>query len=305
MSAPESPDARIRPMRTGDVAACEQLSSRAFHELDLRTYRRDWPEPSPRPPHRAEAWRTRTQHLLTTDPGGCWVVEADGEVVGFATSLVRELMWILASYAVRPDLQGQGLGRGLLEAALHHGRGCLRGMLNASDDPQALRRYALAGFRLQPQLLLHGRVDRAVLPVVRHVRDGTPGDRDLLDSLDRRTRGAAHGPDHDVLAQECGVSELRLLVTDRPAGSGYAYVNPSGVPVLLAASNRKAATALTWEALAASDPDAPVELGHVSPANDWAVDLAMAARLAVWSRGFLALRRMKEPAPYIPHPTLL
>ena len=86
-------------------------------------------------------------------------------MVGFATSLVRELMWILASYAVRPGLQGQGLGRGLLEAALHHGRGCLRGMLNASEDPQALRRYALAGFRLHPQMLLHGTVDRAVLPV--------------------------------------------------------------------------------------------------------------------------------------------
>lgn len=292
--------AQIRPMRPEDVAACEQLSSRAFHELDLRTSRRDWPDPSPRPPHRAAAWQTRTLHLLGTDPGGCWVAEADGEVVGFATSLVRELMWILASYAVKPGLQGRGLGRGLLDAALHHGRGCLRGMLNASDDPQALRRYALAGFRLHPQLLLHGRVDRAVLPVLRHVREGTPGDRDLLDSLDRRTRGAAHGPDHAVIG-----GELRLLVTDRPAGSGYAYVNASGVPILLAASNRKAAVALTWEALAASDPDVPVEIGHVSPANDWAVDLAMTARLGVYSRGFLALRRMKEPAPYIPHPTLL
>ena len=137
-------------------------------------------------------------------------------------------------------LQGQGLGRGLLDAALHHGRGCLRGMLNASDDPQALRRYALAGFRLHPQLLFHGRVDRALLPVVRHVREGTPGDRDLLISCDRRPPGAAHGPDHDVIGRE-----LRLIVTDRPAGSGYAYVNPAGVPILLAASNRKAATALT------------------------------------------------------------
>jgi GNAT superfamily N-acetyltransferase len=287
-------------MRDEDVETCERLSSQAFLELARRTHQRAWPDPTGRPTHRAGAWHARTRHLLATDPGGCWVAEVDGEVVGFATSLVRELMWILGSYAVRPGLQGHGLGRVLLDAALQHGRGCLRGMLNASADPQALRRYALAGFRLQPQMLLHGTVDRSVLPVVRHVREGTPGDRDLLDSLDRRTRGAAHGPDHEVLARE-----LRLLVTDRPAGSGYAYVDAAGVPVLLAASTRRAATSLTWEALAASDPAVPVEMGHVSAANDWAVDLAMAARLSVWSRGFLALRRMKDPAPYVPHPTLL
>lgn len=291
---------RIRPMRPEDVAACETISSQAFHELDLRTLPRAWPDPRPRPPHRTEAWHARTRHLLSTDPGGCWVAEVEGEIVGYATSLVRELMWVLASYAVMPALQGRGLGRGLLDAALQHGRGCLRGMLNASEDPQALRRYALAGFRLQPQMLLQGTVDRSVLPVVRHVREGTPGDRDLLDSLDRRTRGAAHGPDHDVLA-----TELRLLVTDRPAGSGYAYVDASGAPLLLAASNRRAAASLTWEALSASDPDVPVEIGHVSAANDWAVDLAMQARLGIRARGFLALRRMQDPAPYVPHATLL
>ena len=287
-------------MTAADVPAAERLSSAAFYELDLRTFQRGWPDPSPRSPERAARWHRRTEHLLRTDPGGCWVAEADGEVVGFATSLTRELMWILASYAVRPGLQDRGIGRALLEAALHHGRGCLRGMLNASADPRAVRLYATAGFRLHPQLLLWGRVDRSLLPVVEHVREGTDGDRDLLDSLDRRTRGAAHGPDHEHLA-----TELRLLVTDRPAGSGYAYVTPSGAPIVLAASSRRAATALMWEALASTDPDEPVEIAHVSPANDWAVDLAMAARLDVWSSGFLALRGMKEPTPYIPHGSLL
>ncbi len=293
-------DALIRPMTPADVPGAERLSSAAFYELDLRTHQRGWPDPSPRPASRTERWHRRTEHLLRTDPGGCWVAEQDGGLVGFATSLTRELLWILASYAVLPGRQGRGIGRALLDAALHHGRGCLRGMLNASADPQALRRYALAGFTLHPQLLLRGHVDRALLPVVEHVRDGTDGDRDLLDSLDRRTRGAAHGADHALLARE-----LRLIVTDRPAGSGYAYVSDTGAPVVLAASSRKAAMSLTWEALAMTDPDTPVELALVSPANDWAVDVAIAARLDVWSRGFLALRGMKEPTPYVPHPTLL
>ena len=61
-------------------------------------------------------------------------------------------MWILATYAVRPGLQGQGIGKALLAAALHHGRGCLRGMLSASADPKAVRRYRAAGFSLHPQM---------------------------------------------------------------------------------------------------------------------------------------------------------
>ena len=293
-------DVLIRPMTTADVAAAERLSAQAYFELDQRSYARAWPDPVLRSADRASDWQTRTRHLLTTDPGGCWVADRDGELVGFATSLVRELMWILASYAVRPGLQGDGIGRQLLEAALLHGRGCLRGMLNASADPRALRRYRLAGFDLHPQMLLWGHVARSDLPVVDHVREGGPDDFALMDSIDRRARGAGHGPDHAVMA-----GRFRLVVTDRPAASGYAYLDQRGSAVALAATHLKAARSLLWEGLASSDPDVPVEIGHVSPANQWALDVAVAARLEIHARGFLALRHAAEPAPYLPHPTFL
>lgn len=290
----------IRPMTVDDLPRAQQISSAAFLEVDRRTYQRAWPEPQPRPPHRAAAWTERTAHLLSTDPGGCWVADQDGAVVGFAASMVRELMWILSSFAVDPAAQRGGFGRLLLDAARTHGRGCLRGMFNASQDPGALRLYRLAGFDLVPQMLLWGPVSRSVLPVVRHVRAGVEGDRDLLDSLDRRTRGAAHGPDHAAMGRSA-----RLLVIDRAAGSGYAYVDPAGAPVCLAATDRRAASALVWEGLAASDPGVPVEIPHVSPANTWALDVATAARLSIYTRGLLALRNVRDPAPYLPHPSLL
>ena len=292
--------ALIRPLAPADLAACEAISSRAFFELDTRTYQRDWPEPTPRPAHRADSWINRSIALLHTDPGGCWAAEIDGEVVGFATSLRRETMWILASYAVRPGLQGQGIGRELLSAAASHGQGCLRAMFNSSQDQQALRRYRLAGFDTVPQMLLWGRVDRSLLPVVDHVRAGSASDHDLMDSLDRRARHAAHGPDHAVLAQQ-----FRLLVMDHLNGQGYAWVDDKGSVACLAADSRKSARLLMWEALASSTPDVPVEIGHVSPANQWALEVATAARLEIHPRGFLALRGLKEPAPYIPHSTLL
>ncbi len=291
-------DARIRPMRAEDVVEVERLSSEAFYEVDKRLARRDGPDPEPRSAERGAQWVTRTQHYLSTDPGGCWVAEVDADLVGFATSFTRELMWVLASYAVRPGLQGHGIGRALLAAAMQHGRGCLRGMLSASADPRAVRRYRSAGFSLHPQMHLSGTLDRSAIPVVEKVREGSAGDFELMDSIDRRLRGAAHGPDHAWL-----LSEFRLVVSDTSTGSGYAFHASDGTPVLLAATNRRTATRLLWECLAATSGQAFVP--HITAANEWAVDVGLAARLDLAQGGFLALRSMRPPAPYLHHGSLL
>lgn len=291
----------IRPMQDHDVAAAERLSDEGFYELDQRTFQRDWPDPERRTPSHRKTWMTRTRHFLKNDPGGCWVAEVDDELVGFATSFNRELMWILATYAVRPNLQGQGIGAQLLAAAMQYGQGCLRGMLSASSDPKAVRRYRLAGFSLHPQMFLSGVVDRSALPVVDRVRDGNTADFDLMDSIDRQTRGAAHGPDHEILLADAA----RLVIADRTTGSGYAYVNNSGVPTLLAATNRRTATDLLWESLASSPDGEKVRVGRLTAANEWAVDIGMTARLDLHQSGYLALRNMKPPAPYLHNGALL
>jgi GNAT superfamily N-acetyltransferase len=293
-------DVVIRPMRLEDVPVAEELSLIAYTEAE------SFEPPSlvasaPRhTPARASQWIARTSHLLSTDPDGCWVAESKGELVGFAVSFRRDLLWMLASYAVRSGLQGQGIGRPLLEAALSYSRGCLRGMFASSSDPKAYRVYRRAGFSLHPELHLAGVPDRAVIPVIEHVREGTPSDFELMDSLDRQRREAAHGPDHPLLA-----SMYRLLVTDRHTGSGYVYVHDSGAPQLLAASNRRTAARLLWEAIATAPTGAPLEIAHVTIANEWAVDIGLEARLSVSTRGYLALRGMRPPTPYLPHSSLL
>ncbi len=288
-------DFYIRPMRLDDVPAVEQLTADGYYDLDVRTHRTGWPAPARRSRARAAGWEQRLRHHLAHDPGGCWVAEDGSGLIGAAASMKRELTWLLASFVVRPDLQGRGVGRLLLDAALSYGSGCLRAMLAASEDPLAARRYRLAGFDLHPTMLMWGPVPRETLPVVEHVREGSAGDLDLLNSVDRQVRGAAHGADHEVL------SELyRLVVVDRPAASGYAYVEPEGGAYLLAATNRRTATALLWEALAASSPGAPALIARVTPANAWAIDVGMAARMQLHTRGYLALRGMRPPAPYLP-----
>lgn len=284
----------LRPMTLDDVAPVERLSDDTFFDLETRIHRAGWPAPSRRSPEASATWRDRLAHLVRTDPRGCWVAEDDSGLLGAAVSARRELMWLLAAYVVRPDRQGRGVGRQLLHAALEHGSGALRAMVASSDEPVAARQYRLAGFTLHPTMLLRGRVPRAALPVVDRVREGSMGDVDLMNSVDRQVRGAAHGTDHTVLA-----ASMRLLVVDRPTGSGYAYVRPSGAPYLLAATNRRLATDLLWESLAATSPDLPVSIGHVSAANEWAIDVGMACRLQLWTDGYLGLRGMKPPMPYL------
>jgi GNAT superfamily N-acetyltransferase len=287
-------------MRVADLEAFGEVTATSYYEVDARTYQRAWPDPVRRPPGRTGAWIERTRAALATDPGGCWVAEVDGEVVGGAVSRVRELMWILASFAVRPQLQGRGIGTQLMAAAMHHGRGCLRGMFAASADPGAVRRYRLAGFDLHPQMLLTGVVARSAIPVIERVREGSAADVDLMDSVDRQTRGAAHLSDHELL-----LDQFRLVVSDHSTGSGYAYVDADGSPVLLAATNRRTASRLMWEALASSPPGEQLSVHHITAANAWALDVGLAARLAIYQNGYLCVRRMKPPAPYLHHGSLL
>lgn len=291
-------DVQIRPMRPADVPAAEELSAESFLAVDLETSGSHLPAPVRRSPARAAAWITRTAHLLSTDPGGCWVAVRSGSMVGFAVSFRRELGWFLASYAVQPALRGAGIGRPLLEAALGYSIGCLRGMLTASDDPRAFRRYATAGFTMHPQLAFHGEVSRSSLPESTRVRAGAAADFELMDSIDRRCRSAAHGVDHVLLS-----SLHRLLVLDATTGSGYVYLRDDGSPALLAATNRRSAAALLWESLASSS--GPVTVSHVTSANDWAVSVCMEARLAPYTSGYLGLRGLKPPMPYLHHGSLL
>ena len=287
----------VRPMVPADVPVAERLSAEAFLEVDLAGARPGAPAPERRTPDRAALWVTRTLRFLDSDPQGCWVAEHDGEVLGFATSYRRDTTWFLATFAVLPHLQGRGLGKALLHTALDHGRGTLRGMLSASDDPRALRRYRLAGFDLHPQMELSGRVDRASLPVLERVREATAGDVTMMDSVDRATRGAAHGADHDFLLGSC-----RALVVDHRAGEGYVYFDDRGV-VLLAATNRRTAARLLWAGRA--DSGERVSVPHVTAANQWAIEVGMAAGLSLRTRGYLGVRGMRPPAPYLHHGSLL
>ncbi len=129
-------------MTADDVQAADETAWAALHEQVPPQFAID-------DDVRAHRGRLRIAHLQRTDPGGAWVAEDGGEIVGVALALVREGVWGLSLFGVRPELQGRGTGRKLLDATLRYAEGCRGAIILSTPDPRAMRRYARAGFALR------------------------------------------------------------------------------------------------------------------------------------------------------------
>ena len=256
-------------------------------------------EPGYDPTPREVEWGIyRVGHLIRTDPGGSWVAEADGAVVGAALGLVREGVWGLSLLIVDPAHQEVGLGRALLDAALDHGRDCRGWIILASSDPRALRLYASSGFDLRPAVGASGVPDKGALPDPGDVRPGTDADHELCHRVSRAVRGAAHGPDIEALRATDG----QLMVDP---GRGF-VVHRSGTPKLLAALDEESATRLAAAALRAAPEGSEVEIQPLTAGQDWAVRVALAARLRLRPWGPVFTRGELGPlAPYLPNGSYL
>jgi GNAT superfamily N-acetyltransferase len=251
-------------------------------------------EPGYEPTPREVEWGMyRVGHLIRTDPGGSWVAEAGGLVVGAALGLVREGVWGLSLLVVHPAHQEAGLGGALLDAALAHGRDCRGWIILASSDPRALRLYASRGFDLRPAVGAVGVPEKGALPDPGEVRRGTDDDHELCDRVSRAVRGAAHGSDIAALRATNGT----LLVDP---GRGF-VVHRSGTPKLLAALDSDSAARLASAALRAAPEGAEVDFQPLTAGQDWAVRVALAARLRLRPWGPVFIRGELGPlAPYIP-----
>jgi ribosomal protein S18 acetylase RimI-like enzyme len=281
----------VRLIREQDLARAERASAKLFFEAEESGRELREAEVTFRTPEAAQQWIDRMRFLVRTDPGGCWVAEDGDGIAGFAFSQNRGRFWYLASYGVRTALQDKGIGKRLLDATLAHA-GDRPGMFSATVHPAATRRYRTAGFLLYPQMRMIGTVDRATLPAITGLREGRAGDAEWMDQLDVRLRGAGHGPDHEYL-----MNTTRLVVTRDRNTPGYVYIDDQGRATLLAAADPRTAQTLLWEALATSRADTRVNC--ITTGNHWAIDVGLAARLDLAQLGYLAVRGMPEPAPYL------
>ncbi len=243
-----------------------------------------------------ERFGARAAHLMTTDPGGSWVAERDGEVAGIAMALVREGVWGLSLFAVAAGLQGQGVGRALLDAALRHGEvaGAHGWIIMSTAHPGAIRRYAGAGFDLHPA------VDAGGVPDLRRAPDGAaravdagPAGIPVADAIWREVRGAGLG--RDIPPMLAAGSRL-LLIEDRAA------VIARGAQVsALAARDDDAAALALWAALTTAPAGETASADCITGAQQWALRVCIDARLDLTPHGPLLTRgRLGPLTPYLP-----
>ena len=281
----------VRPLRDGDVEAVEEMSSTAMDAMD-RSFGVTVPE---RDVQRIRWAHERIRHIAASDPEGSVVAERDGDIVGVGLAVRRRSFWFLSLLAVRGDLQGTGVGKRLLDATLEHGRDCPLGMIGASPDPRAVRRYAKAGFELHPAYTAEGVPDLSEAPAGLGVREGEwERDGELFESLVAERRGEPYGPDLDFLRRP----DARLFVRDGPGpGDRAVCMLRHGRSAMVAAASEDAARRVLWSAVAEAPAD--VVLPYVTGNQQWAIDIAITARLSLKLSETLCVKGMPVPAPYL------
>lgn len=271
-------------MERRDIDAMHDVSVAAFGDLNRRMRDRDDAAPD------INGARIRIGRLVTTDAGGAWVAERDGEVVGAALAILRDGVWGLSLLVVRPDAQSGGAGRALLARAHAYGDGARGRIVLASRDARGLRSYARLGLQLHPAFAARGRPRAAAVP---EVRLGTADDLPLTEAVDRAVRSAAHG--EDILALVEAGGRLRVL-PDR----GYAVMRGGDVRLLAAFDEESAATLLRGCLASVNGGEAAVE--WITSVQGWAVAPCLDAGLQLKADvGAVFLDGEVGPfAPYLP-----
>jgi len=110
--------------------------------------------------HRAKAhwnyprsWMRKWDAQLTILPGylemhEVWVADRAGDIVGMCALEDRGDHWNLEHVWVEPSMHGQGIGRALVEHALHEAWGRRRSPVELLADPFAIGFYERLGARL-------------------------------------------------------------------------------------------------------------------------------------------------------------
>jgi GNAT superfamily N-acetyltransferase len=214
------PTIAFRPATPGDFHATWDVFAEAAGQL---AQARGWPvvDRPAAPPERFMAFRASA---IGHDPGGFWVAEADGGLVGFGIAIQRERTWYLAALHVRPAYQSGGVGAEIVRRCLTAERpGSLRIVGADARNPVSNALYGRFGmFPETPLLELSGPAEPGSTQIL---RPGAPDAGDL-ERIDRATLGIARPEDHAFWGSVSSLRAFAVVRDGRPVG--YVYVQPDG-----------------------------------------------------------------------------
>lgn len=223
----------IRPCQAKDLRAVWKVFLTSFQDMVRRVHGA---------PQSLRGMRTvppYLQHVLTTDAPGFWVAESNGEIIGFACSIVRGSIWFLCDFWILPRFQNRGIGKRLLERSLQSDRTYRITSTYSSLYPAAMRSYILLG--MTPRFPIYTLVCRSkdLNPGWEAERGfkvrgldptGSPGAVQEavheMSSIDRVARGSGRDEDHDLFIKRSG--SRCWLATKRGRTIGYFYISPKG-----------------------------------------------------------------------------
>jgi GNAT superfamily N-acetyltransferase len=205
----------LRPGRTDEAAEMLEVMAEALAgEAASGAIAHAFPDPQGE-----AAW---LRYLLSTGAG--WVAESDGRLAGFGITALRGRIDWLVSLFVRPEAQGSGLGRRLLEQLWPPAPTGDRATLVDAASRPATSLYLHAGLTPRfPVLAFEGRLGSRLggAPAARDDEDET---RPQVAELDSAAFGS-HRPDDHAFWTENGFA-FRSLYDRDGVWLGYGRWNP-------------------------------------------------------------------------------
>ncbi|HWE65122.1 MAG TPA: GNAT family N-acetyltransferase [Acidimicrobiales bacterium] len=285
----------LRPMTEDDVPGAVEAFDRGFLAMRAR-YGLPVTANSIQDERRRQ---NRTRHFLATDPGGSWVADDDGSIVGMSQSLVRDDYWMLSQLGTVPGRQGRGLGRELLRLALSHGEATSPGTIQCSRDPKAMALYSSFGFELHPVVAAWGQLRPGSVtrpPDVTRIEGAevTEVELDVVAGIDRAVRGSVRTVDLQAMLAEEG---NRLLLHGDQA---YGVAKDERI-VTLGGRNEESAALVLRTMLAEAPGGETIEVNWLTSAQQWAIRELTQAGIELQPYGPVMVRGMAgPPSPYIP-----